>query len=288
MSRLHLLLVLLCATLLACPTPRGGGRSGDDDDAGDDDDSGDDDDAGDDDDSTGDDDDSTGDDDDSTSGDDDDSTSGDDDDATGNDPGELVVNTSSTALGDTPVGTPVTRSISFVNAGDQALTFTASLTWDGVTVFTLTGGDSVNVPLAGGASTSRVLTYTPDEIEANFTSLVVTHTGGNPSPVVLYFEGTGGGVATESSCSNGLDDDGDGFFDCDDWDCVGESVCGDPCCGSMPWPGSNTMCQDASTLACLCAVDPYCCTQGWNSFCSDIYIGADGSCPGAAGCPGPG
>ena len=83
------LTLLLAAAFVTGCTPRGSGRTGDDDDddsaiADDDDATGDDDDAtGDDDDATGDDDDATGDDDDAT-GDDDDAT-GDDDDATGDD-----------------------------------------------------------------------------------------------------------------------------------------------------------------------------------------------------------
>jgi hypothetical protein len=36
--------------------------------------------------------------------------------------------------------------------------------------------------------------------------------------------GTGGGTG-ESDCSNGIDDDGDSYIDCDDFDCTGDAAC---------------------------------------------------------------
>jgi len=279
-----LLLLLLCGAVAACtPTRGGGGRDDDDDDdsAADDDDS-----TADDDDSTsGDDDDSTsGDDDDSTAGDDDDSTAGDDDDSTTTTAGELVVAASSTDFGDSAVGSPLTRSVSFSNVGGGAVTWSASLTWDAGNVFAVSGGEVSSVVLAGGDSSSRVVTYTPDEVEAHFTALVVTHDGSNASPIILYFTGTGGGVATESSCGDGVDNDGDFYTDCLDWDCVGSAACGDPCCWPMPWPASSSMCDSEATLTCLCTVDPYCCEEGWNEYCNNTYTGVSGLCAASPTC----
>ena len=261
MSRATLLCLLLSLGLLwACGPTRGGSRDDDDDD-------------------------SAAEDDDSTSGDDDDTTSGDDDDSTTSGPASLAVGVSSTDFGDTSIGAPVTRTVSLSNAGGAPLTWSAWLTWDLGGVFALGGGDVIGIELGPGDAITRTVTYTPDEVEANFTSLVVTHNGSNASPVVVYFSGTGGGVATESACNDGLDNDADGYPDCSDWDCIGSSACGDPCCGTMPWPASPSMCDSGATLSCMCSVDPYCCEDGWNVICSDIYTGVDGACAPSPTCP---
>ena len=37
----------------------------------------------------------------------------------------------------------------------------------------------------------------------------------------------GGGGGNTEDCSNGVDDDGDSYIDCDDWDCDDDPVCDD-------------------------------------------------------------
>ncbi|MCO4768382.1 MAG: hypothetical protein KDA24_00020 [Deltaproteobacteria bacterium] len=279
--------LLLIALLAGCTTSRGGRGSSNDDDASNDDDSAanDDDATANDDDATGDDDDATGDDDDATAN-DDDATGDDDDDDDDDDganPGPLLVTASSTDFGNVGIGATASRTVVLTNDGGTPISWSIGLTFTGTTLFTIGGGDSSGL-LAGGGSVQRTLTYAPSTATASFTAVRVSHDGTNTSPSFLYFTGVSGGAATESSCANGIDDDLDGFADCDDWDCVGAASCGDPCCGSMPWPASDIMCDNAATLACMCAADSFCCDLGWNQACSDLYSGAVGSCP-VPSCP---
>ena len=50
-----------------------------------------------------------------------------------------------------------------------------------------------------------------------------SYLGSHPHEDVSSCEGGGSG---SEDCSNGIDDDGDGFIDCDDFDCDDDSVCG--------------------------------------------------------------
>ena len=288
--KLRTLLALLAISLLiGCPTRGSSGRGGDDDDddddsavTDDDDATGDDDDAtGDDDDATGDDDDTTGDDDDTTG--DDDDTVGDDDDSTNAGPGQLILSANSTDFGNVSIGGSGSRTVVLNNPGGAAVSWELAFTWDGSGVFSVTGGSTTGT-LGAGGSTTRTVIFAPNEALPAFTALKATHDGSNTSPAFVYFEAVGGNALTEANCADGFDDDGDGYPDCEDWDCIQDPACGDPCCGTMPWPGSDTMCDNQATLQCLCNADPYCCSQGWNAFCYDLYSGVTAGCP-AASCP---
>jgi len=55
--------------------------------------------------------------------------------------------------------------------------------------------------------------------------------------VLIFVDGFGSGNATAWSsapemCGNGIDDDRDGFIDCDDFDCIGVSPCGPEHCSN--------------------------------------------------------
>jgi hypothetical protein len=85
-------------------------------------------------------------------------------------------------------------------------------------------------------------------------------------------------------CSNGLDDDADGNVDCDDADCTFEPSCdaGDGDCCS---PNGTAGCSDEIGEDCVCAIDPYCCNNLWDSICIDAYINAcGGTCTGTEIC----
>ena len=62
------------------------------------------------------------------------------------------------------------------------------------------------------------------------------------------------------------------------------AACGDPCCGTMPWPGANDQCEDGGTMQCVCDNDAFCCGTGWNEFCADAYKGFNGFCGPASPC----
>ena len=53
--------------------------------------------------------------------------------------------------------------------------------------------------------------------------------------------GDGGSTGTED-CTNGIDDDGDGYVDCDDWNCDGTTGDADPACGGGS-DGGNSDCS---------------------------------------------
>ncbi len=58
--------------------------------------------------------------------------------------------------------------------------------------------------------------------------------------ITLTATGSSGGTTTETSCTDGLDDDGDGSIDCADSDCAGDPACA----------GSGPTCVVDSTLSC--------------------------------------
>ena len=65
---------------------------------------------------------------------------------------------------------------------------------------------------------------------------------------------------TDTACSDGVDNDGDGWFDCDDYDCDGTAVCG---AGQGSCAG---YCGDQSPAGCWC--DDICSESG--DCCSDF------------------
>jgi hypothetical protein len=105
---------------------------------------------------------------------------------------------------------------------------------------------------------------------------------------------TGVLTATES-CSNDVDDDGDGQVDCDDSDCTDSPACGTPtelsCDNALDDDGDGTTdCDDSD-----CADDPACGTPGSETDCADGQDedgdGAtdcdDSDCANDAACQGP-
>jgi len=286
--------LLLCVLVLldACTTRRS--SNNDDDDAADDDDSaGDDDDAsGDDDDASGDDDDASGDDDDASgddddaSGDDDDSTQGDDDDSTTANPGILQVSADATVLGPTAIGSQDSTTLYFENLGGTTLTVQLTLS-DLSGTWILQGGTTVLIPPS--ATESRTLLFQPSAATAYSLTVDAAHDGANASPQQLIFvgSGSGGGPNTETSCTNGVDDDNDTLVDCADPDCANDPACtsaADPCCA----PNSqfaNGPCQNTSVESCVCGADSFCCTD-WDQACVEQYDGSTGHC-GPSGTCGP-
>ncbi|MFH2009580.1 MAG: hypothetical protein ABI333_23510, partial [bacterium] len=82
----------------------------------------------------------------------------------------------------------------------------------------------------------------------------------------------------ETSCTNGIDDDGDGLTDCADVDCAGDPSCAPAhdCCAVH----STVGCTDAGIEACVCAVDSFCCNTSWDSACvSEVTSLGCGTCP---------
>lgn len=84
-----------------------------------------------------------------------------------------------------------------------------------------------------------------------------------------------GGTCTETSCTNGLDDDGNGKTDCADQACASMSACepsgaGDgACCTTHSDPG----CEDDFGQYAVCNTSgyAYCCTTQWDAACVTKY-----------------
>ena len=78
----------------------------------------------------------------------------------------------------------------------------------------------------------------------------------------------------ETDCTDGIDNDLDLLVDCDDPDCGGDPNCNttaDFCCSG----GDSTVwlyCWDTTAGDCVCTIDNYCCTVGWDSTCVDLHI----------------
>ena len=74
----------------------------------------------------------------------------------------------------------------------------------------------------------------------------------------------GGGGGGETDCANGVDDDGDGFIDCDDTDCNGDSNCATTSAQGCPLGANNDLgsvgggdaCSNATSLGSLDAACP--------------------------------
>ena len=263
LNRLLPTLVLLLGLVLvldACTTRRGRNNSDDDDTTSDDDDS-----AGDDDDSTQGDDDDTGDDDDSTQGDDDD----------GGSPGILDLSADQTSFGAVSIGSQASTTVYFENLGGTAITANVSLS-DLSGTWILQGGAVVTI--APFDTQTRTLLFQPSTASTFSLSLEAAHDGANSSPQQLIFSGsgTGGGGGTETSCTDGTDNDGDTLIDCDDPDCANDPACQssgtDPCCAPNP-QFQNGACSNSSMEQCACTNDSFCCTD-WDQVCVDVYDGS--------------
>ncbi len=90
--------------------------------------------------------------------------------------------------------------------------------------------------------------------------------------------------STETDCGDGLDNDADGDIDCDDGDCTFDAACdaGDgDCCTANGTPG----CVDEPGEDCVCALDPFCCSNQWDGLCASAYQNqCGGSCTGTEVC----
>jgi hypothetical protein len=289
-SAVHLLLLLILGlTLLGCPTRRGGGGGGggsDDDDS-----------AGDDDDGTEDDDDAVTDDDDAV--DDDDDAVDDDDDVVQTGYGDVSVISSYL---ETVVDAAATTTVTLSNL--DAGTLTGSVSLSETSGWSLSGSSSVT--LYGFETTTRTLTFAPWYADSWYTQVQFFHDGSNSSPVSTGVDGysyediptsetdcsdgldndgdgyydcedfdcTGDAACPVEDCTDGLDNDGDGYYDCDDYDCAGDPACDvDPCCSTSGSSTTWTTCMDSAAITCVCGMDAYCCDgSGWDSACQSEYV----------------
>ena len=269
--------------------PFGNSNGGDDDDSfgGDDDDSfgGDDDDdsfGGDDDDSNGGDDDDSfgGDDDDSFGGDDDDSFGGDDDDDTSSG-GLITVSAPVTEFDDSPLFVAETLPISVSNSGGTPVLVNIVLTTTSLGSWAVLGGDLFTV--AGGDTLDRAIEFNPQADGDHSVDVAVFHEGANPSPIGITFTGVGGAGAGESSCTDGVDNEGDGDVDCDDFDCFGDPACtnADFCCSAGSTGDISGFCDTGTAADCTCASDNWCCSPvgGWDEDCVALYVACGATCP---------
>ena len=97
------------------------------------------------------------------------------------------------------------------------------------------------------------------------------------------------GAATESNCSNGLDDDGDGWIDCDDTDCSASCPGSEICDNGIDDDGNGAAdCADSACLGTSFCVETSCTNgldddgDGWID-CDDADCDADAACA-APGC----
>lgn len=58
----------------------------------------------------------------------------------------------------------------------------------------------------------------------------------------------------------------------------------DPCCEADGDSETWQSCFDNGSAECVCAQDPYCCEQAWDSTCRDLYVSPCGAltCAGGA------
>ncbi len=203
--------------------------------------------------------------------------------------------------------------VSWETSGPEAVyAFTPSSS--GQVTLDLTGlADDVDLFLTtngGGACDPDGCIGSSGELDTSNEEIVFTATGGTTyyvvidawqgatSPFTLSATCTGGGSTTETDCGDGVDDDGDGAIDCDDFDCNGSPECSGDCtnsgeCCDVADPGSCVDCElylvsdNSDPLAicsCLCE-GPSDCPSGWD--CIEIGSDGDSACwPGANLCLG--
>ena len=138
---------------------------------------------------------------------DDDDSAGDDDDSAGDDDDSALVAPSvevsladgedltfpDTALGDTYAVDIVIQNTGGPHPSGDLRSFGASLN-SSSSVFALSG-PTVGVLANDGSPVVLTLSFSPTAIQQYNTSLIVTHDGANPSPIVLAFSGTGSAAA---------------------------------------------------------------------------------------------
>ncbi|MCP4873025.1 MAG: hypothetical protein GY898_30395 [Proteobacteria bacterium] len=269
--------------------PFGNNNNGDDDDdafADDDDSFGSDDDdswGGDDDDSFGsDDDDSWGGNDDDSFGDDDDSFGGDDDDDddVGPSAGVISVSTPVTDFEDVQLFVAETLPITISNSSGPPVLVQLVLTTTSMGSWAILGGDTFTV--AGGTSADRAIEFNPQANGAHTVEVSIWHEGSNASPLAVTFEGIGGTGPGESSCTDGVDNEGDGDVDCDDFDCFGDPACNnaDFCCSAGSTGDISGFCDTGTAADCVCASDSWCCSPvgGWDVDCVNLYVACGATC----------
>ena len=271
-----LALGLIAAGCLGGRGGRGGGGGDDDDSAGDDDDNEDDDDT------QQDDDDAQPDDDDVQP--DDDDVQPDDDDAV--EQGYADVSVADTWL-ETTVGTPVTTTVTLSNLAGGVLSGTVEL--DDTSGWSLSGSSSVT--LYGYETTTRTLTFDPWFEDSWSVTVYFYHDGSNGSPASVMVDGQSyeDTPTYETDCSDGVDNDGDGYIDCIDFDCNGDPACPtEDCSNGTDDDGDGYIdCDDFD-----CSSDPAC--SGGSEICDDMVDNdsdyeldcADADCAGDPACAG--
>ncbi len=255
---LRLLLLLLVIALVSCTARRRGGDDDDDNDSAvDDDDTVDDDDSGDDDDDDDDDDDTTG------------------------EQGFAAINVTPGSLTISP-GASGSATVTLSNTAAAPLSGTVALnaaTSPGA--FVLAGSPTVTLSAFG--STTRTLTFSTTTPGSYYARVDFTHDGSNDNPMWGELFGTCA-ASTETSCTDGVDNDGDALVDCDDPDCATDPACAgsgpDACCSATGTATTWTTCLDSGAINCVCDLDGWCCLGGWDVTCRNYYSGTCGaSCP---------
>lgn len=108
---------------------------------------------------------------------------------------------------------------------------------------------------------------------------------------LIFADGFESGDATAWSfatemCGNGIDDDGDGYFDCDDFDCTGVNPCGPESCTNGRDDDGDTFvdCDDFDCIG-VNPCGPESCDNGTDDD-GDSYVDCeDYDCTGVPPCP---
>ena len=67
-----------------------------------------------------------------------------------------------------------------------------------------------------------------------------------------------------------VDDDDDATSDDDD-------AANDVCCEADGGPGTWEDCENREAIECVCDIDAFCCGDGWDGSCSDLYVSPCGA-----------
>ncbi|MFN7146152.1 MAG: hypothetical protein ACK4YP_20440, partial [Myxococcota bacterium] len=161
------------------------------------------------------------------------------------------------------------------SAGDVAYLWTAPAT--GTYTFDTAGSAFDTVLIAREPDCSGTELSCHDSVDGTDTSSAITLSLAIGQSVTLVVDGVDGasgryvlnvGASAETVCDDEVDEDADGYLDCDDLDCLGHSACRPP----------ETVCSDGvdedgdAAADCLdddCAADPLC-----DASAADVHLGS--------------